>query len=262
MQLRSQVLPQKFFAPAEDPPADPPVTPPVEPPVTPPADPPADPPIVPPVVPPATDWKDKRIAELTAKLNNERAAKAAAPAPVAPAPAGESPEAIQARIDAAANAKAVELAAMADWNNRCNAVAEQGQKEYKDFGDRLKAVQGVANFADPVEFAQFNSVIQAAMETGEAHKLIHALGETPGEVKRLMLLSPMKMAMEMATRAAKIGAGPPAEDPSGLGEPIEPLGSRGKHYDGLDPKTPNGVKLPIGEWMKQREKQAEAAGIQ
>lgn len=212
-----------------------------------------------PAAAPATDWRDRRIAELTAKLNDERRAKAAAPAGPA---AGETPEQFQARVDAAANEKAAEIAALNDWNTRCNSVNDQGVKEFPDWATRLSACRSVVNPQDGTEVAQFNAVLAAAMETGQAHKLLHSMGETPGEVKRLMALPPMKMAMEMATRAAKIGAGPPAPEPSGAPRPITPIGSHGAHYEGLDPSTPNGTKLPIGEWMKQREKQAETAGIQ
>ncbi len=254
-----------FRAPADDPPTPAPVEPPapapvpsVEPPA--PAEPPTPAP-APVVAAPASDWKDKRIAELTAKLNE---ARKSAPAPVnPPAPAlGESAEAISARIDAAANEKAALIAAANDWDNRCTAVVEAGKSAFPDFDARMKACQSVVNFADPNESAQFNSIVAAALETGMAHKLIHALGETPGEVKRLMGLPPMKVAVEIATRAAKLGAGPAAPEPSGAPAPIEPIGSLGKHYDGLDTATPNGAKLPIGEWMKQREKHVTEVGIQ
>ncbi len=208
--------------------------------------------------PPAKDWKDARIAELTAKINALKSAPT--PAPVA-AP-GETPEAFTARVQEEAGRLAAQIAEVNDFNNKCNTVAEQGKKEFPDFDSRIAAARSVVNGQDVVEVAQFNAVLSAALETGVAHKLLHALGETPGEVKRLMGLSPMKMGMEMAMRAAKLGAGPPAPEPSGAPAPIEPIGSRGKHYDGLDTATPNGVKLPIGEWMKQREEHAAKIGIQ
>lgn len=267
MHLRDQLLGQARFFETADPPkggGEPAAAAPAEPLVVAPALAPVVPepaPVVKPepaVVAPASDWRDKRIAELTAKLNAERAKPATAPEPVP----GESAEVFQARVDEAANLKAAEIAAVNEWNSRCNSVNEQGIKEFPDFSDRLKACQSVANLADPAEFSQFNAIISAAMETGQAHKLIHQLGESPGEVKRLMGLAPMKMAMEMATRAAKIGAGPIAPEPSGAPKPITPVGSKGNHYDGLDPRTVNGSKLPIGEWMRQREKQAADAGIQ
>lgn len=205
-------------------------------------------------------WKDDRIAELTAKLNAEKAKRIPAPTPT-PTPTEPS---LDERIQSEATRLASEMAAAQDWNNRCNAVNEAGEKEFKDFGDRLKNCQSVVNFSDQAEFAAFNSMIAAAMETGHAHKLIHELGENPGEVKRILGLSPVKMAMELGTRATKFAPKqtPAAPPVSGAPAPIEPIGSVGNHYDGLDPRTKNGAKLPIGEWMKQREKQAQDAGIQ
>lgn len=255
-----------------DPPAAPPATPPATPPTAPPpAEPPAPetPPVTPPVAvapPEPVDWKVARIAELTAKVNAKQreldALKAAPPTPATPpvAPiAGETPEQFDARV----NARAAELAAAESWDRQCIAVAEAGNKEFPDFGDRLKAVQGVVNAHDPIESAQFNQLISAAIETGEAHKLIHQLGETPGEVTRLMRLPPLKMAMEVAKAAAKFGASAPAEPPSGAPKPIVPVGSKGNHYDGIKADdAANGTKLPIGEWMKQREAQVRERGMQ
>lgn len=272
MHLRDQIMGTRLYSPPDDP-AAPAVEPAVV--VAPAADPAAvaapaaDPAVPAAVVAPVADpsaWKDKRIAELTAKLN---AAKAAVPVTVAAPAPGETPEAFAARVDEAANAKAVEIAAINDWNSRCDAVASQGHKEFPDgaaapsFKARLAACQSVVNPGDAGEVGQFNSVLAAAMETGQAHKLIYALGEKPEEMQRIMRLSPMKMAIEIANRAAKLGAGPVAEEPSGAPAPITPIKGGGAHYEGIDPSNPtNGTKLPIGEWMKQREKQAAAAGIQ
>ncbi len=226
-------------------------------------------PTTPAVAAPKPDWKDGRIGELTAKSNKKQeeidrltAELEQLRKPGATPSAGESEASIQARIDAEASRRAGEIAAQVEWNNKCNAVNDQGLKEFPDFADRLAAVKSAVNLADPAEFAQFNAVVAAAIETGQAHKVLHELGADAGEMRKLMSLPPLKVAMEIASRAAKLGVAPAAPDPSGAPKPIDPIGSRGNHYDGLDPRTTNGAKLPIAQWMKQREKQAEEAGIQ
>lgn len=259
---------QRYFDKPNDGAAAPvPVVPPVVPgavapePVVPPVVPAAAAPVVPPEPAQKPDWRNDRIAKLTHDLNEERRNKAAAPVVPAPAQgAGESPEAFQKRVDEAATIKARDLAAQADWDRQCNEVADAGKKDYPDFLARLSVIQSSFNPHDPAEFAAYNDVIAAAIETGQAHKVIYALGADPGEYQRLMKLSPVKRAMELGTMAAKLVADP---EPSGLPKPITPVGSGGVHYEGIAPDDPNrGMKLPKKEWYAQREKQAQERGIQ
>lgn len=219
---------------------------------------PAAAPATPTAVPAAKpDWRDARIAELTAKYNAEKAKAAVAPAAPA-APSGPSEAEIAERIQT----EAQRLAQASAWNDACNAVASQGNKKFPDFGERLRAIQGTVNGQDPGEVTQYNEVLSAAIETGRGAEVLHQLGANPGEVTRLMKLSPVKRAMEIATMAAKLDGGG-APEPSGAPAPITPIGSRGVHYDGIKPDDPNnGTKLPTAEWMKQREAQAIERGIQ
>lgn len=211
--------------------------------------------------PPTKDWKDARIAELTAKLNEAKRAVAAVPAGGA-APA-QQPGETQAQFEARVAQAAQEIFQVSTWNQQCNAVAEQGRKEFTDFNDRLAACHTVVNKEDPAEVQQFNEVLAAAVETGQAHKLIHQLGENPGELKKLMGLPPMKRAIDIAQRAVKLGVPPADPDPSGAPRPITPIGSSGVHYDGVKPDDPvNGGRLPTKIWMQLREKQAQERGLQ
>lgn len=274
MRLQNLILGRTALrAPADDPPGAPPAGDPV--PATPPASPPtSDPPSAPPVqtppnppegiaaAPKPEDWRDKRIAELTRKLNEER--KKAPPTVVAAPPAPvQAPGETQESFDSRVRETASQMVQINEWNRKCDDVASTGRTEFQDFNTRLAACQSVVNSEDPAEVGQFNSILAAAMETGQAHRLLHSLGETPGEVTKLMRMSPLKMAVELERRAAKFA--PPAADPepSNAPKPITPIGSRGVHYDGIKADDPvNGTKLPIGEWMKQREKQASERGLQ
>ena len=238
----------------EAPPVPAPAAPAAAPPETPPAEPPATPPA------PKPDWRDARIAELTAKLHAVKAAPAPPPPPRTP---GETDAQFQARVNEAASVMAVEIAQQTAWNQACNAVAAAGNAAFKDFGDRLKAVQGVVNVADPQEFQQYNQVLETAIETGKGHQLIYALGADPGEFLRLMRLNPVKRALEIAGMASKLDADGAAAEPSGLPAPITPIGSRGTHYDGIAPDdAARGMKLPKNTWFAEREKQARERGIQ
>lgn len=207
------------------------------------------------------DWREERIGKLTHDLNEARrqiAAAAAAPAPVQNA--GESEAAFQQRVEEAAQAKAIAMAAEQDWNRQCNAVADAGKAEFADFNARLGAIQASINSQDANEVAQYNEIIAAAIETGQAHKILYNLGGDPGEYQRLVKLSPVKRAMELGVMASKLVSSP---EPSGAPRPITPVGSTGTHYEGIRPDDPKtGMKLPKAEWFKQREEQARAKGIQ
>lgn len=215
----------------------------------------------PPAAPPTkkADWKDDRIASLTFQLNEARRTAAATPAPVQGA--GENDAEFARRVDEAATAKAGQMAAQVDWDRQCNAVAEQGKKEFPDFIPRIDAILGSINRQDPAEISAYNDVVATAMETGQAHRVLYALGNDPGEYQRLMKLSPVKRAMEIGTMATKLVASP---EPSGAPKPITPIsGGNGEHYEGISPDDPKrGMKLPKAQWFAEREKQVREKGLQ
>lgn len=254
-----------FDKPGEGVPVAPVVEPPVVPPVVPtpvvatPVEPvPAVVPATPAPATPKKDWKDDRIAKLTHDLNESRRAQAAVPA--APQAPGETDAQFQARVDEAANAKAGMMAAQAEWDRATGAVVDLGSKEFPDFNSRVGAITSSINVQDPAELAAYNDVIAGAMETGQAHKVIYALGADPGEFQRLMRLSPVKRAMELGSMASKLINDKP---PSNLPAPIVPINSSGTHYEGIAPDDPkSGNKLPTKEWMRLRDAQARERGIQ
>lgn len=254
---------QRYFDKPEDPkgaPVTPVVVEPVVTPVVPPVEP-VKPVVVAPVVPepPKKDWKDDRIAKLTHDLNEARRAAANPPPPPVQNP-GETEAQFQARVDEAANAKAGLMAAQADWDRQCNAVAAAGKEEFPDFDARVKAITSTLNPQDQAEVDAYNGVIAAAIETGAAHKVLYALGSDVAEYQRLMKLSPVKRAMELGKLAVGLVN---EKQPSNLPKPITPVSSGGVHYEGIAPDDPQkGMKLPKAQWYKMREEQARAKGIQ
>lgn len=208
------------------------------------------------------DWKDDRIASLTFQLNEERRTKAAAAAtPAAPQAPGESDTDFARRVDEAATAKAAGMAAQADWDRQCNAVGEAGKKEFPDFMARLGEVQKAVNPQDLNEVQAYNEFVAAAIETGQAHRILYSLGSDPAEYQRLQKLSPVKRAMELGVMASKLVSSP---EPSGAPKPLTPIaGGNGEHFEGISPDDPKrGMKLPKAEWMRQREKQVREKGLQ
>lgn len=190
---------------------------------------------------PKPDWRDKRIAKLTAQLKE---AQAKPKAPEAPAPQQNPTEDFNRRVS--------EAVAAQRFNEKCNEVAEQGRSAFPDFDERLTALRSLVNDQDPAEVAQYNQFIQAGMETGQLHQIIHELGADLEEASRLLALPPIKMAMELAKR----GVAPQADPVSLAPKPIRPLGGQLREHTQVRPDDPSrSDTLSTAEWMKRRSEQ-------
>lgn len=215
--------------------------------------------------PPAQDWKDKRIATLTAKLAEERARNSTVvpvpapgvvqpPAPIAPAPGTlvvGSPE-FNAAIDEAARVRAQ----VNQFNAECDAVALAGRTQYgeKEFTDRVKALLQHVDRTDMNSLQAYNSFLMAALRTGEAPRLMFELGNDMNEAQRILAMSPIEMAVELTKRSARA----PVAPLSGAPAPITPVGNRGGQHTPIDPSDPARAKnLPVNDWMARREAQVK-----
>ena len=200
--------------------------------------------------PPAQDWRDRRIAQLTARLREaERRAQPATPGtpsgtpPVAPPAA---PEDDQGRIAAAAEA----LVAQREFNNACNAAADEGRKAFSDFDSRVQSLVRTVDPQDRNAVQSYNNLVAAALETGKAHEILHRLGGDLNEASRLMSLPPVKMAVEVARLAAT-----PVQPGTSAPKPIQPVGGRSAPHTEIDPGDPRSDNLSTREWMSRREAQ-------
>lgn len=210
---------------------------------------------------PKADWRDSRIAELTAKLN-EAKRNLHSPAVPPQLKVGESAADFESRVAEAANQRATVMHAMKEWDAQCNTVADAGVKQFgqDEFFGRYNNLKQLVNEQDADEVNVYTETLAVAMETGKGHELLYKLGAEPQEWKRLMALPPVKRAMEMAKLASKLESAP---EPSGAPKPIVPVGSSGIHYDGIKPDDPKaGMKLDKKAWMEQRNKQARERGLQ
>lgn len=191
------------------------------------------------------DWRDKRIATLTARLKAQETAK---PTPAEPEPTG-APALTQADVERLANERAGAISARAEFNARCNSVAQEGRKQFPDFDVRVKELAKIVDNSNPAERKAYDDFLEAALETGEAPKLIYELGGDLNEAMRILALPPTKRAIELAQRAIGIDPGV-----SGLPKPITTVQGKNTGPSEIAASDPvRADKLSSSEWHKRRE---------
>lgn|SRR5215831_1298334 len=208
---------------------------------------------------PKADWRDRRIGELTARTREMRAELERLRAQQAPNGNGAQPPtqpyaggppsqaAIDAQVDHLANVKA----ATQEFNRRCDEVAELGRRSYPDFNARVASLVGIVDGSDPQAREVYNGFLSAAMETGEAPRIIHALGGDLNEASRILSLPPLRMAVELTRMAAR-----PVQELSQAPRPLNPAGSAALNQrTHTSPDDPNSDNLSTAEWMRRREEQ-------
>jgi hypothetical protein len=199
--------------------------------------------------PPTRHWAEDRVAKLTAQLRETQEKLLAAQTSTTQPDAAR-----EAEINALANQRAQELAATAKFNSDCDAAAQIGRKEFPDFEARIGELRRLVTPGDPTSSAAQVALVQAALQTGEAHRVLHRLGGDLNEAARIMALPPMAMAVEIAKVALR---DPVIVDPP-LPKPITPVGARGAPHTEISPDDPErGEKLSIADWMARRNAQVE-----
>ena len=107
-----------------------------------------------------------------------------------------------------------------EFDQKCNASVEEGRKVHSDFNEVvLRDLRNLSPVFDPVAQAPSlpRTLIEAALETGEAHEVLYALGKDTKEAERIMRLPPIKQAVEVAKFHSKIVAAR-QDDVTGEGE--------------------------------------------
>jgi len=203
---------------------------------------------------PAQDWREKRIAKLTAQLAEARrqadaaAAKAAQTNPAAEAGLRPGTPEFEATIAREAEARL--------FAQRCNEVATSGRLAFKDFDQKIMQLVEVAELGTSQGQQKYNQFLAAVLETGTPEKVLYELGNDPEEAERLLGLPPAKMGIELGRRMAA-GAGVPAV--SGAPKPVTPIGGRGGAHEAIDPADPTRADhLSKVEWMRRRNEQVKA----
>lgn len=192
------------------------------------------------------DWRDKRLAALTAKTRALEQQLAEAKA----APQAEANPNHEAEV----RAEAQRLRQVEEFNAACNKAVEDGRAEFPDFDAQVSNLKRVVDTTDPASQASYNQMLDAMLSTGEAPKLIYELGRDLNEANRIMGLTPARMGVELAKLASKTPA-PVTNAP----KPISPIGQRGASHTQIDPRdTSRADQLSTAEWMARRNAQVRA----
>lgn len=206
------------------------------------------------------DWRDRRIEQLTAR-NRELQAQLTRNVPD-PETAGRevSPQDvdINSDIERLAEAKANEKLAIQRFNDQCNGVVEAGNSMFgAEFMPRVNAIRGMIDPTSREDQSNYTAFLSAAIDTGDAPRLLHYLGGNLEEASRIMSLSPTKMAVELTKLAVR-----PTEELSRVPKPITPIvGGRQAAHTAIDPRdTERADNLNTAEWMRRREEQVMNAG--
>jgi len=187
---------------------------------------------------------------------------------------GKTPEQLAAERKAAGEraptaqelqALVAEEASRQNFNERCNSAAAEGRKAHTDFD---KVVLGDLTSISPVVGQNGRPVLpqtllEAALETGQAHEVLYALGQNVDEASRIMALRPVAQAVELAKFASKLSAEAEPELDN-EGKPVLPNVSRAPAP--IKPKVKSGATKPAWkpedtdnfsteEWIRNREKQ-------
>lgn len=207
------------------------------------------------------DWRDNRIAELTAKLKTERekgaeletrlAAPKADPAVVAPSGPTEAEIAERVRTEAA------RLNSTENFNRQCDSLVASGRQQYPDFDANLRSVQSLVIQGDNASVQSYWNLVRSAIQTGQGHELIQRLGQDKNEAARLMGLDDVSRAIELT----KMSMDGKVTEVSGAPKPITPVGGRGAPHTAIDPGDKDrSDNLTTSEWMRRREAQVQGEG--
>jgi hypothetical protein len=181
-------------------------------------------------------WYKTRINTLTERRDRERAAREAAEArvreleaivqghasadPAAPAPAPAQP-APRTFTEAEVAQRAAEIAAANEFNNRCNAIFEEGVKAY---GQDFQKAVGNLNTAGLISLED-QTLLRAVMDSDNPALVLNHLGKDPGEAQKLLAMSPYKMGAELARMSERLSKPAQPAPISKAPAPITPIGA-------------------------------------
>ncbi len=163
------------------------------------------------------DESDRALAaanEIIAELRRVAGGTPAASPPVPAAPSADPPGTRKVTPDELRRLVG-EQSATQEFNRRCNESVGLGKAAHTDFE---QVVMGTLAGLSPVYDAVTNRpmlpqlLIEAALETGEAHEVLYALGKDTVNASRIMGLPPIRQAVEIAKFHEKlVAARPPKE---------------------------------------------------
>lgn len=177
---------------------------------------------------------EARIAKRQLKAAQEENARLRGNAPALPQ---------DAEIERQINERATALQAQKAYNDGCNKIFQDGVKLYPDFEQKVGDINKELG-SMPVAF------VEAAMEIGDPHKIIHYLGSNLDEAERILALPPHKMGAALAKVAQKTNAAPAPKPVSKAPAPIKPVAGSPKSSSSNDPD-----KMSMDEFVKWQDAQ-------
>ncbi len=125
------------------------------------------------------------------------------------------------------------------FNESCNLTYQAGTTEFPDFQQSVTNLQMLG--------AMRPEILSTVLEVGEkdAHKVLYQLGKDPDEASRILNLSPVRMAVELAKLSS---AAPKPPVVSKAPQPIAPI-------SGSAQAEKNPEKMSTSEWLVWRNKQ-------
>lgn len=151
-----------------------------------------------------------------------------------------------AEIDRRVTAKALEIAAVKEFNDKCNTVHDKGLKEFDDFEDSVKTLTSMGVMTP--------DFLETVTDLDNSHKILHYLGQNPEEADRIQGLSPTKRALALAKLETKVDERP-SKEISKAPAPIKPIKGKTASSEGYGNKYYDG--MPHDEYESWRSKSAK-----
>lgn len=204
-----------------------------------------------------------QAAENTVRAMLQRQTEMAPPAaegetPPATPPAQRAPR-VPTRDEYIADVQrtAHQMAAMENFNAKCNAVADAGSKAFEDFGEKAEAMKQLYDPTNAEEAARFHGLLEAVIEVGgaDAHKIYYEIANDLDKASELMELTPL----QLGTRLAKMATPKTAAPVSNAPRPIRPVRGTGDFVAATPSDPSRADRMSTADWMATREKELEAS---
>jgi hypothetical protein len=198
-------------------------------------------------------WAEKRFAELTAKNYSQQQKIEAILAENAkyrhalekgqPLPPNTIPADQVARL---VKEEASRLATKAQFDERCDRIYKDGEKQFPDWRDRLKEYSNLGGLPDPF--------INAAYKVGNPELILYHLAGDLDEAERIIKIQdPLDLAIELGKLQRELTKR--TRTTSNAPKPLDTL--NGKAATGSDELRDD---LPMAEWVARRDRMLKAKG--
>lgn len=173
----------------------------------------------------------RRIDRLTKKLHEASYQQPTRTQPEPVADDADQPRYTEEEIQRKADERAREILETERITQRANDIAANGEKEYSDFGDKVRAVMSEVQLFD--QRGRMTPLMEIIAEADKPHALLHYLGSNPDVVDELADLPLAKQARRLALIEADLAKPkePPAKQVSKAPKPIEPVKPAGRASD-------------------------------